>query len=165
LLAAIHPTTDELKPLNKLARADDCLRLAGSCYEPDPPLLKRSKNKLRYNGQSDKRQMFLMLESWIANYKKHALDAVQDTFDGGDTPPQKVWLIKVNCLAYAKEVGDFLANVKFNVSYLYVTEDYSDLAEAEHDVNLWITLDHAKRTIVDVVTDMLLPIDTWDRLR
>jgi hypothetical protein len=108
--------------------------------------------------------MFLMLESWVAEHKKPALDVVQDTFDGGDTPPQEVWLAKVNFLAYAKEMGDFLANVRFNVSYLYVTEDYTDLAEAKHDMNLWITLDHSKRTIVDVVADILLPIDTWDRL-
>jgi hypothetical protein len=164
LLAAIQPTTDEMKPLNKLVRVDGRLPLAVTCHEPDPPKLKRSKNKLGYNGQSDKRQMFLMLERWIADHKKHALEVVQDTFDGGDTPPQKVWLTKVNSLAYSKEMGDFLANVKFDVSYLYVTEDYSDLAEAEHDMNLWITLDHAKRTVVDVVADILLPADTWQRL-
>lgn len=164
LLEVIQPTADEMKPLNNLAQVDQRLRVAVGCYEPDPPKLKRSKNKLGYNGESDKRQMFIMLRSWISDHKDRALDVVQDTFDGGDTPPQEVYLIKVNSLAYAKEMGDFLATVTFNVSYLYVTEDYSDTADAEHNMNLWITLDHPRRNIVDVVADNLLPPDTWQRL-
>ncbi len=164
LLEEIQPTFHEMKSLKKLASVDKHPPLVADCYEYDPPKLKRSKHKLRYNGQSDKQQMLEMLENWSVNHNKHTLEVVQDTFDGGDTPPQKIWLTKVSSLAYAKELGDFLANVEFNVSYLYVTEDYTDLAEADHSMNLWITLDHAKRTIVDVVADTLLPMDIWQRL-
>jgi hypothetical protein len=162
LLHAIQPTADEMKSLNELVEVGRRSHLAFTCYEPDPPKLKRSKNRLGYNGFSDKRQMLMMLESWVTSNNDLTLDVVQDTFDGGDTPPQNVWLTSVNFLAYAEEIGDFLANVTFNVDYLFVTEDSSGPADAEHDVDLWITLDPTKQSVVDVVPDNLNTLHLCD---
>lgn len=141
-------------------------------HEPEPTKLKRSKNKLRYDGRTDDQQMLMILEEWVANHKKDALQVVADTFDGGDTPPRSVWLTSVNFLAYAKDVGDFLANVTFDVEYLFCTEDYqfctenvSDMAATRHNVDLWITLDPTGRNVVDVVVDRLNTLYTCNGYR
>lgn len=165
LLQAIHPTADEMKSLNEFVVPDPPLYRLVGCYEPDPPKLKQSKNKLGYDGFADDEQMFIMLEEWVVSHKDDALQVVEDTFDGGDTRTKHVRLTSVNFLAYAKEMGDFLANVTFNVDYLYITEDYSDMAETEHNVDLWITLDPTKRNVVDVVVDNLNTLDACDGYR
>jgi hypothetical protein len=155
LFETIQPTADEMKRFNELVVPGRGLH-PGACYfEPEPPKLKRSKNKLRYGGRADDQQMLIMLEEWVVRHKGDALQVVEDTFDGGDTPPKCVWPTSVNFLAYAKEIGDFLANVTFNVEYLFITEDVSDMAEGEHNVDLWITLDPTRGNVVDVVVDSL----------
>ena len=166
MLEAIRPTAEEMSSLNDLVEPGPRLDLPIYCYEPaPPPALKRSKNKLGYNGFSDKQQMFMMLERWVASEKEDALQIVEDTFDGGDTPPQRIWLSRVNFLAYAKELGDFLAKVTFLVEYLYIKEDYSAEAQGEHDIDLWITLDSPRRNVAGVVVDDLNTLDTCNGYR
>jgi hypothetical protein len=160
LFETIQPTADEMKRFNELVVPGRGLHPGANYHEPEPPKLKRSKKKLSYDGFADDRQMLMMLEEWVVGHKGDALQVVKGTFDGGDTPPKRVWPTSVNFLAYAKEIGDFLSNVTFNVDYLFVTEDVSDMAEGEHNVDLWITLDPTRRNVVDVVVDSLNTLDT-----
>jgi hypothetical protein len=155
LLETIQPTADEMKRFNELVVPGRGLDPGANYCEPEPPKLKRSKNKLSYGGFADDQQMLRMLEEWVVGHRGAALQVVEDTFDGGDTPPKSVWPTSVNFLAYAKEIGDFLADVTFSVEYLFITEDFSGMAEGEHDVDLWITLDPTRRNVVDVVVDSL----------
>jgi hypothetical protein len=159
LFETIQPTADEMKRFNELVVPGRDLHPGANYYEPELPKLKRSKNKLRYGGFADDQQMLMMLEEWVVGHKGDALQVVEDTFGGGDTPPKRVWPTSVNFLAYAKEIGDFLSNVTFNVDYLFIAEDVSDMAEGEHNVDLWITLDPTKRNVVDVVVDSLNTLD------
>jgi hypothetical protein len=126
-------------------------------HEPELPKLKRSKNRLRYDGFADDQRMLMLLEEWVVGHKDDALEVVKVAFGDDDTPPMRVWPTSVNFLAYAKKIGDFLANVTFSVDYLFIT-DYSaegDMAHGEHNVDLWITLDPTRRNVVDVVVDTL----------
>lgn len=165
ILQGARLTPSQLKSI--LERVEDTERkyFAAIFHEPLPPKLKRSKNRLGYDGLSDKQQMLVLLESWVRSNDHQALDVVQEAFDGGDTPPQHVWPIYVNFLAYAKEMGDFLASVTFNVDYLYITDDYSGGANTDHKIDLWITLDRTGRKIVDVVVDHFDTLDACDGYR
>lgn len=153
LFEAIQPTADEMKPLNKFVAPGLHVRPVFCYHDPDLPKLKRSKHKLNYDGLADNEQMLMILEEWAISHDQDALQVVENTFDGDDIRAKRVWPTSVNFLAYAKQLGDFLANVTFHVDYLFIAEDYSDMAETAHNVDLWITLDPTKRNVVDVVMD------------
>jgi hypothetical protein len=162
LLEAIQPTADEMKPLNKFVAPGLHVRPVLDYHDPDPSKLKRSKHKLKYDGLADDEQMLMMLEEWTVSHDRDALQVVENTFDGDDIRAEHVWPTSVNFLAYAKQLGDFLANVTFHVDYLFTAEDYSDMAQTAHNVDLWITLDPTKRNVVDVVVDNSDTLDTCD---
>jgi hypothetical protein len=113
LFETIQPTADEMKRFNELVVPGQGLHPGANYCAPELPKLKRSKNKLSYDGFADDRRMLMMLEEWVVGRKGDALQVVEGMFDGGDTPPKHVWSTSVNFLAYPKEIGDFLANVMF----------------------------------------------------
>ncbi len=166
MLQMACPNLDELDSImKKLKKVQREYISAVFFHEPLPPRLKRSKGRLSYDGLSDKKQMFSLIESWVYAERQLALDVVQEGFDGGDTPPTRIAPIRINFLAHAKDMGDYLANVTFNVDYVYITEDYRAEGNIDHELNLWIRLDPSQRKIIDVVVDHLETLEACEGFR
>ncbi|MFD6611054.1 HNH endonuclease [Micromonospora chalcea] len=135
------------------------------CILVDAPVLKRSKRLKKDSWYSDTERMLQLLRNWAGENPWLAREVVSDTFDASDIRTSRAGPIKVNFLAYAKEMGDYLADVTFKVSYLYITDDVSAMAQDYHNTHLWLTLNPNQDAIVSVVPDLIGTLETCTAYR
>ncbi|WBB78615.1 hypothetical protein O7606_20710 [Micromonospora sp. WMMD882] len=151
---ALSDFSERLEEILRAAKTTRPLIEIG-CGVIDAPLLKRSKKRFKHTGYSDTEQMLYLMRDWAQDNTRLLREIVSDTLDTSDVRTRRAWPERVDFLAYAKEMGDFLAEVTFDVDYLYVTDDHSAMAQVYHRVELWVTLDPRQKAVVNVVPDHL----------